>query len=473
MKQLAKIITIAGIEYFRPGCRGLITPPGRVRRAVTLIAVSFLFLASSQPARAASTCEPGCYPVGATCMPCPPGTFAATGGSLVCTPCPTGQTGNLATGSTSCVAYRTLRSGAGHSAKLRPTRNTSPSLAIRADSVIYWGDLSTVLVSGSFRINHAGTIYSVTEPIGKPAGECGESGMGEFRVTLNNMPANSLFSFTIGASGTFTIDWGNGAPITVIERTQPGSIRYTSPVAYAGGGPYTLKITGRATGYSAALGSWGENRNSAIGFNHGLLPTRITALYGDLGTIFPVLGAGPALTPRFDLSFAYLSLPFTIPDNMFASVQGAPVPNMFSALFEGSRGLTRIPPNLFSGIQGPPASNLFAFAFHGTRQAEIPGGLFSGIVGPPAAGMFWSTFNENPNLTSIGQGLFDGISGSLAGNAFVNTFANAINLSGPSATSDGQFLYEKWPNATVAQIGGAYAGATRLSDWANIPANWR
>ncbi|MCL2748530.1 MAG: S8 family serine peptidase [Alphaproteobacteria bacterium] len=52
--------------------------------------------------------------------------------------------------------------------------------------------------------------------------------------------------------------------------------------------------------------------------------------------------------------------------------------------------------------------------------------------------------------------------------AFENMFSGCTSLSGPSAKSSGQFLYQIAP----ALVTGAYTGATGLSDYNQIPASW-
>jgi hypothetical protein len=46
-------------------------------------------------------------------------------------------------------------------------------------------------------------------------------------------------------------------------------------------------------------------------------------------------------------------------------------------------------------------------------------------------------------------------------------------LTGPSATSNGQYLYEIFSITDSFQSSGCYSGATGLSDYASIPAAWK
>ena len=413
-----------------------------------------------------------------------------------------------------------------------------------------------------------------------------------FSVTLTGMSAGEKFSFQISANGTFYVDWGDNSAVEAIVRE--GAISYGASAdlyshTYATAGNYTVKLTGLAEGYShetttAVGGSF--DTTAAITFQYSANKTKMTAISGDLGAIFPILespAAGTFYTPRFYNTFSGCTglkgippdlfaglngntkpkgwangltgkrmfegtflgcsgLTGPIPPNLFASVSGAPSMNMFhntfagcsklsgsipenlfasfsgaadSAFgntFEGCSGLTgSIPENLFgnisggkvgswgfyrmfkgcSGLTGPIPGNLFAgFSSGGTFSTfeetfsgcsgltgEIPGNLFGSIKSAPVSNIFGGTFEGCNKLTSIGDGLFDGISGGLASGAFANTFKGCTNLTGPSATTKGSNdirmpIYDKWPDATTEQVGGCYAGATKLSDFSNTPKVW-
>ncbi|MBO8425194.1 MAG: hypothetical protein IAC69_01805 [Proteobacteria bacterium] len=169
----------------------------------------------------------------------------------------------------------------------------------------------------------------------------------------------------------------------------------------------------------------------------------------------------------FDQTFYYSSMT-SIPADLFAGVQGAPAASMFSNTFSHS-GLTNIPANLFAGVRGAPANSMFYSTFSDTRITSIPANLFSGIQGAPASGMFADTFNNTP-ITSIPENLFAGISGPAARNMFGFTFNDCTSLTGPSAQTNGQYLYEIWPDAGYQ---GTYSDATGLSDYAQIPSRWK
>ncbi len=197
-------------------------------------------------------------------------------------------------------------------------------------------------------------------------------------------------------------------------------------------------------------------------------------------------------------SSTFFNTPITsIPENLFGELNGDGATGMFSQTFSGCRqlqtiegplfsgtitpapsmfyitfyasGLTSIPADLFAGVRGAPAARTFSGTFRDTQITSIPENLFAGISGAPAESMFGGTF-YNSKLTSIPENLFAGISGAPAVDMFGFTFKNCTSLTGPSARTNGQYLYEIWPDATSQ---GTYSGATGLSDYDQIPDNWK
>ena len=146
-----------------------------------------------------------------------------------------------------------------------------------------------------------------------------------------------------------------------------------------------------------------------------------------------------------------------------------PAQNMFRSTFSNT-AITEIPADLFAGVRGAPAYSVFGYTFSNTPITEIPADLFAGIQGAPADSMFSRTFNNCTQLQSIPENLFAGISGPLADSMFSGTFANCSSLTGPSARTNGQYLYEIWPDVDYMWT---YRNATGLSDYAQIPDNWK
>jgi len=374
--------------------------------------------------------------------------------------------GLLIAASAHAVQTRTLRIG-NQSVTLTSDKRSSPALAVQMPAGdIWYGFLTAGTAPGRLTVQMpSGQIHSLIAP---PPGGSGEP----FRIHLTNMPANSQFSFQISARGNFTVDWGDGH-VQTINRTN--TILTTYSRTYASAGNRIITITGRATGYNPDI-LLNMVAIPAISFQNSINRERMTGIAGDLGSIFPILNASGSGSPRFYRTFQHTGIT-SIPPNLFAGLQGPPTDSMFYCTFCLINLTGSIPENLFAGLQGPPAPDMFRGTFiQSGLSGEIPGNLFAGINGPPAERMFWHTFNQIGyvcNFTSIGDGLFDGISGPAQTGMFADIFQGCTHLRGPSARSDGQFLYQKWPAATVAQVGNAYQGATGLSDWANIPAVWR
>ena len=188
----------------------------------------------------------------------------------------------------------------------------------------------------------------------------------------------------------------------------------------------------------------------------------------------------------------------SIPENLFVGVQGAPAQSMFANTFDNTQ-ITSVPANLFGElngdgapsmfsetfqlckqlqtVEGPlfsgtitPAERMFELTFNASGLTSVPADLFAGVQGAPAAYMFASTFYNTP-ITSIPENLFAGMSGPAAERMFFRTFYSCTSLTGPSARIDGQYLYEIWPDISGNMY--TYSGATKLSDYDQIPDKWK
>lgn len=360
-------------------------------------------------------------------------------------------------------------------------------------------------------------------------------GCGEWDLMLNlqfpNWQIKDL-SIKITAYGTFYINWGDGSNVLVV--TEPGVYRSGFGGRDSTNTNYVVKIAGRATDYSS-------NNSAAIQIYHSYVyaPT-LNRVTGSLSKIFPTLpdGSNPNFRGLFgDLKIGVERFPDTLfaglygqaTDYMFADalsgaggsvryygsvfknvdlkpapymfsgtfaklggmfegaglfsgVKGAPTPYLFSNTFSSNpQGYVSIPAGLFATIQGAPAEGMFSNTFNGwgaNSISTIPDDLFAGISGAPAKNMFKGTFSGWLRLKEIPENLFRNISGPAMDGMFVNTFYNAgLAISGPSAKIGGRYLYEIWPDATAAQVGGCYGGGysppTGLTDYADIPAVWK
>ncbi|MCL1892577.1 MAG: hypothetical protein FWF97_04830 [Alphaproteobacteria bacterium] len=281
-----------------------------------------------------------------------------------------------------------------------------------------------------------------------------------FTVTLTGMASSSIystFSFDISASGNFTIDWGDKKPGSVQKITKTDTTNTTYSHTYASAGNYTVKITGRATGYNP------DENIAAISFAKSCSSGKstinnITALSGSIGAIFPILNDTPTGRPRFIRTFSGLNNLVSIPEELFSEIQGGtepygPTSRMFDHTFacctesnsnfgsiEGGNLRGVIPGELFSEIQGAPAKWMFHGTFEGcSKLTGIGGPLFAGIRGVPAEGMFARTFHSCRGLTGVGpdgtgtipRGLFGHFdNGAPAPHMFASTFQGCRNLCG-------------------------------------------
>ena len=255
------------------------------------------------------------------------------------------------------------------------------------------------------------------------------------------------FDFSIGAAGEFIVDWGDGTVETI---TKPDTTYTYYNHDYATDGPYTIKLTGRATAYGT---------DSVFRVSYDSANLALQAIDGTLGGIFPTLPDGSQ--PLFKNSFAGAYNITSIPSKLFTGISGAPAGEMFRETFSGCSDLTSIPSKLFAGISGAPASYMFANTFYGcSGLTSIPSDLFAGISGAPASFMFASTFSGCSGLTgSIPSDLFAGISGAPADSMFGGTFQGC---SGLTSIPDGLFAGISGAPAS-AMFSGTFQGCSGLT----------
>ena len=233
--------------------------------------------------------------------------------------------------------------------------------------------------------------------------------LAHFSVTTTNMAANTTFSFTLSASGTFYVDWGDGT-IDTISRT--GTILETKySHAYPIAGVKTIRFGGVATGYStstnvAAISFYAK---SSTGKNY------IANILGNMSAMFPYItgNAANGAQPRFFFTFYGASYLTSISDTFFADyTTGAE--GMYNKTFCYT-GLTAIPAGLFSSIT-TGARQLFYNTFSGCSNlgGYIPPSTFAGLIenGNPTATEMWvNTFNNTQLLTTCPAGTTQYITG--------------------------------------------------------------
>lgn len=273
---------------------------------------------------------------------------------------------------------------------------------------------------------------------------------GIFTLSLENAKSASFY---LSASGEFTVNWGDGN-IETITRTDVAYTLYSH--TYSTQGSYQITINGRATGYSPST------LTPCIKMSMGNSLVRVS---GDMGRVFPAIDG---VSPSFYTTFEQCAGLKEISPDLFAGVNGPPIPNMFQRTFNGCTELTAIPENLFASIVGAPTLSLFEYTFQGCIKVSgpIPENLFAGISGRPAQQMFYSTFHSCKGLTGeIPANLFAGISGAPAASMFAYTFAHCSGL-----TSLPSGLFSQVSGACAAgMFNQTFDGCTGLTG--TIPAN--
>ena len=265
---------------------------------------------------------------------------------------------------------------------------------------------------------------------------------------------------SIAATGTFYIYWGHGK-VQEINQTTTSKKDYSHQ--YKTPGTYTIRLGGVATKYnsSASVATLSFNTNKEL-----------VEVSGSLGKVFPTLSDGSQ--PRFYNAFAGCSNLKSVSANLFSGLSGTPTEAMFRRTFYDCTGLKDVPAGLFDSVSGQPAKNMFSETFANCTQLEtIPNGLFARFYGTPIDYMFQKTFYKCTSLKQIPSNLFGNISGSAKSSMFSQTFYDCNSLTGESAKINGKYIYEIWPTASTSYIGDMYYNATGLTDYANIPSNYK
>lgn len=192
--------------------------------------------------------------------------------------------------------------------------------------------------------------------------ECNGQCYKTFEFTVSS---SSGLSFYITAAGTFCVDWGGTAGIVDVSRTSvENALNANSTVTAPSGTGTTIKIAGKATGYSTTT------TIPAISFNTTNAKQKLTGISGSLGAIFPTLDstsvANAGTSPSFYQTFyAASNLTGTLPANLFAGVTD-PSENKFSYTFYNcSKLYGDVPATLFPNLKGTTQSNMFYRTFYG------------------------------------------------------------------------------------------------------------
>ena len=182
-----------------------------------------------------------------------------------------------------------------------------------------------------------------------------------FFVTITDLPANTNFTFTISAKGTFYIDCDGGTLYSsssgigtqlsgnrIIRNDHQEEMIWCK---YTTGGSKRIRFGGSAsTSVNDAM--YNSNGNvSAISFD-GDACKYISEISGDLSAMFPYISSNNYQHPNFYHAFHNCSKLTSLPSTLFASYSGnmAGATRLFDTTFQGCTGLTSLPNGLFSGI---------------------------------------------------------------------------------------------------------------------------
>ncbi|MBP3545361.1 MAG: hypothetical protein J6J82_03585 [Alphaproteobacteria bacterium] len=340
---------------------------------------------------------------------------------------------------------------------------TNPQVAANMKYLLTTIDAANSILNGEQITDYGNSEYATTVATDTDATlEMVRDHIRDYKFFATTTADTTSFSFSISASGVFHIDWGDGTRQSY-RKTNTTATTYSHE--YATAGEYVIKIGGYRTGGGSI--SFANNKN-------------LGKIDGSLGAIFSTIKNknGTVSNPSFQrLFYGCTNLSSTIPADLFKGIYGQPATNMFYFSFFGAKNLTgEIPSGLFGDLYGNPTQSLFQHTFNGCSNltGNIPSNLFGKLYGQAYRWTFYGTFAGCSGLTgSIPENLFGDIYGDLSKNTFSATFSACSGLTGPSAKINGQYLYEIWPDATTDQVGSMYSRATGLTDYADIPSNWK
>lgn len=258
-----------------------------------------------------------------------------------------------------------------------------------------------------------------------------------FAVKSTDMDAGSVFTLSIGAAGTFYIDWGDGN-FDRIDKSDALATSYSH--TYKTAGSYDIKFSGTATKYAEYTDeTLAAPAVSAISFADN---SYVAGVSGNLARIFSTLADGS--NPCFFMLFSGCeNLTGDIPENLFSGLTGTAAVGQFAGVFQNCTGLTEIPENLFVGVT-KPSGGMFVGTFIGcTGLTEIPENMFASF--------------------EMGKILPRGM--------FAYTFQDCSELRGPSVMLNGKYLYDLYSDVSDV-FDSMYGGATGLSDYQCIPRSW-
>lgn len=334
-------------------------------------------------------------------------------------------------------------------------------------------------------------------------------------IRTNTSGSSPSFGLKLGCAGTFHIEWGDGA---TTDRTIASPSIYGTTVShnYSEDGEYQVKITGAATGYNP----WGSSSViGAISFNitHA---RKMISMYGDITELFPRLGDNEGQFPRFNSMVEDYGWLLEIAD-LKHSALGKYEHHMFYRTFKEA-SLKQLPKRLFVSLAGAVPNSCFEECFYATDNTQIdsladtiPSGFFGNINGTIGKQAFYNTFcNRNQlfgkipellfghitdienttqydgglaqvfwscnNLSDISGPLFEfDHDGELNSAVFYRMFCVSRPLDAQNRTSTSTMVKVNgtvvplYSIATGTTTNGCFLNNVRLSDYAEIPSDWK
>ncbi|MCQ2598830.1 MAG: hypothetical protein MJ187_00410 [Alphaproteobacteria bacterium] len=190
---------------------------------------------------------------------------------------------------------------------------------------------------------------------------------------IQTTPNPGWMGIWFGATGTFTIDWGDGTVETIVSNPGKGQkvqASHNYPNNNKNPVQYTISLDGLATAYDYNKGAnWASNYNAVLTFycsNGG----KLSSISGNLGHIFPTLSDGSQ--PVFIETFKGCSnLTGTIPSGIFDGISGSAENNMFKDTFNGDKNVSGDATEIFKDITGTDDNTAFNGTFDNTVIATI------------------------------------------------------------------------------------------------------
>jgi hypothetical protein len=271
------------------------------------------------------------------------------------------------------------------------------------------------------------------------------------------------FSLSFSVHGIINVDWGDGGKDTVSSPNE-----YVLNHHYDNGGVYYIQVSAEVESYfvDKAPMKLGVNSNASF----------IISVQGQMKSVFPRVSNDATGAPMFREMFKGL---INLSDISFDFFYYDDLPLKDYQFYQTfyNCGLTSIDGRM---LTFPMTSEGATHVFEGMWQNSImlkntPAEFFTSVTGAMGVDTFKNCFSGCTALTSIGNLIFPSeFPSGLPSGYFVDCFKNCSSIASRSALLNNEVkLFEYFPTATTATVGGCYAGCTNMSDWEFVPANYK